>query len=342
MLSEVGIFNLYLKFLPLYVLLSIGVIYSAIKVNANKLRSSFSKSQREVSILSEAIMKVTVELFLPFLIFEKTYRMFSLSELKWLMICCFAYVLTMFIAAFVNFFLSRIGYGGRYLWFLMVFNNVTYAGIPVLDSLMGERAVFLAILLGVVHRFFQLSVGIAVLKLREKSSKDKLLKILKAAFLNPLFLSFVLAVILNVTSLKLPQKFMGTISRIGDVAPTLMIVFLGMRIGEILFAGWFKNFKKVFLDLVVRLVSGFLIPTIVVIVLFKIFAISMLEFKTLFLLMSMPPAVFSYVLIEKYLKLEANKALMLVFGVTLLDFLVFIPIRIAFLSFLANWLNTAV
>lgn len=112
---------------------------------------------------------------------------------------------------------------------MMVFSNNGFMGIPVLQSIYGTGSIFYNSILNFPYNLFIYTY--AVLRLRHgKSADGKKPKLDFRAILTPGFVMAILALILFLTGLPLPQIVIDTCDMVGGITSPLSMLVLGSTV----------------------------------------------------------------------------------------------------------------
>jgi predicted permease len=110
--------------------------------------------------------------------------------------------------------------------FMAVFSNTGYMGYPVLRTLYGEGAVFLASIFNMVFSVLAYSLGVWLMSGGSGKFSVKNL-------INPSMICSVLALIIFLTDLKLPKVLVGTFDSLGSVTSPCAMMLIGSALSSI-------------------------------------------------------------------------------------------------------------
>jgi predicted permease len=140
----------------------------------------------------------------------------------------------------------------------------------------------------------------------------------RMVYANPLVWATILGVVTSQVQLALPDWVQTSCTMIGSVLVPMMLMSLGARLASSQVADAWVGFKSGVLILIVRLAAVFLV--------LRLFPLQGLERGALILFACLPPAVFNFLLADKF-QVEPNKVASTVIVGHLLS-LIFLPIGI--------------
>lgn len=186
---------------------------------------SFDKS------LASFIMNIA----LPCLIIKSFDMPFSAELLEScgiLLVISFGLLGLFFILGHISMKISGKGYAGRILRFGIIFPNITFVGMPVMEALYGQLGLFYFSIFIIPVRIFYYSSAKPLLSSPEaKGEKVKLKNHLKSIFSPPLIAVFI-GLALYISGLSLPGFLNKTISDLGAVCSPMGMVLCGITLGK--------------------------------------------------------------------------------------------------------------
>ena len=230
----------------------------------------------------QPIVDLVVYLSAPCLIFTSMAKSdISISEFGLMSVATAAFVGLMFFSAFILFKMTKSNFNGLYL--PMVFGNSAFLAYPVALLAFGNYGLSRAVVFDIINSLFLYSAGIYLLN--KKSG-------IKSAFKVPLIYGVIGGIIVNVIKLPIPSAFFKPMELIGAIAIPAALMILGFRLAEIrlthiktaIFASSFKIFFGFFIGLAVAF----------------LFSIEGVDRNIILLQASMPSAVMTMVLCQKY------------------------------------------
>ena len=194
----------------------------------------------------------------------------------------------------------------------VVFANTGNMGLPLVFFAFGDTGFTIGILYMVSTTIMHYTLGIMILSFDESPLE---------AFRLPLIYSAVLGVLLSVSGLNMPIVIERGLHLLGEASISTMIFALGYKLSEITIS----KIRRSFIFGSLRIVLGFLLGLAVV----KALNLSGIASSVVILDSAMPPAVFNFVLAEKY-KQDSQTVASIILSGTLISILT-TPIIIAYL-----------
>lgn len=165
----------------------------------------------------------------------------------------------------------------------VLFANTGNMGLPIVYYAFGQDGLTLAILYMVCTTFIHYTVGILLFNI--KNGPTELLKL-------PLIYSTIAGLVISFYNIELPLILDRTLELAGEASIPTMIFALGYKLSEIKIT----HISRSVLFGGLRILLGFTFGLLVV----KILGIEGLLASVIILQASMPPAIFNFVLAEKY------------------------------------------
>ncbi|MGH7884062.1 MAG: AEC family transporter [Thermodesulfobacteriota bacterium] len=194
----------------------------------------------------------------------------------------------------------------------VLFANTGNMGLPLVLFAFGEYGFNIGILCLVANTILHYSVGIIILN----SSKNPW-----EIFKLPLIYATAVGIVISVTQFELPLMISRSIELLGDISIPAMIFALGYKLSELRLSKLFTSFLFGSLRIFLGLFLGA--------ALVKLFGLKGIEAKVVILQAAMPPAVFNFVLAEKYNQDSKTVASIIMAG-TIVSFFA-IPLIISYL-----------
>jgi len=277
--------------LPIFVIVFIGFIYS-----------------RKVKPDLAGANKLIVDVALPILIFT------SLSTKSFDAVAAVSFtgasLIFILLSGLLALPVARLS-GASWRAFLpcTMFTNVGPVGIPLIVLAFGATGLASAVVLLVISNLLHFTLGSAVMSGRVDW---------RMVYANPLVWATVLGVTFSQLQWALPTWFVTPLGMIGNVLVPMMLLSLGARLSTSQISDVKVGLQASFLTMAVRLVTVFLI--------LQLIPLQGVERGTLILFACLPPAVFNFMLADKF-QVEPNKvASMVVVGH--LASLLFLPLGI--------------
>ena len=277
--------------LPIFVIVLIGFLYS-----------------RKVKPDLAGANKLIVDVALPILIFT------SLSTKSFDAVAAMSFtgaaLLFILLSGLLAWPLARLS-GASWRAFLpcTMFTNVGPVGIPLIVLAFGAEGLAPAVVLLVISNLLHFTLGSAVMSGRVDW---------RMVYANPLVWATLLGVTFSQLQWTLPTWFATPLGMIGNVLVPMMLLSLGARLSTSQISDAKVGLQATVLNMAVRLVTVFLI--------LQLIPLQGVERGTLILFACLPPAVFNFMLADKF-QVEPHKvASMVVVGH--LASLLFLPLGI--------------
>ncbi len=194
----------------------------------------------------------------------------------------------------------------------VLFANTGNMGLPLVLFAFGEYGFNIGILCLVANTILHYSVGIIILN----SAKNPW-----EIFRLPLIYSTIVGIVISVTEFQMPLMFERSIKLLGDISIPAMIFALGYKLSELKLSKVSTSFLFGSLRIFLGLSLG--------VVLVRLFGLEGINAKVVILQAAMPPAVFNFVLAEKYNQDSKTVASIIMAG-TIVSFFV-LPVIISYL-----------
>lgn len=165
----------------------------------------------------------------------------------------------------------------------LMFANTGNMGLPLVLFAFGQQGFNLGILYMIGTTVLHYTIGIVILNSYKKPFE---------LFRLPLVYSAVIAILISLYEIELPVALGRSVELLGDIAIPAMIFSLGYKLSELKLT----KMGTSFLFGTMRIAIGFIAGLLLV----DLFGLSGTAAKVVILQASMPPAVFNFVLAEKY------------------------------------------
>lgn len=174
--------------------------------------------------------------------------------------------------------------------FMIIFANVGFMGIPVINAIYGSEGVFYTAIYNMPFNFLVWTLGVIILKGgREKS------KITLKSFVNPGTVSVLIGFIIFIFSIKLPGPIGSTIDMIGSLTTPLSMFYIGTMLAGMKIKHLFSD-KSTFIMSIFRLI---ILPAVIFLIL-KPFVSNRLLIGVPIVLNAMPAAANSAIMAGLY------------------------------------------
>ena len=235
---------------------------------------------------------ILVNISLPCLMLMSMQREFEFSLLKSSMMVIFiTLILHMgeWVVAFIATKLLKADVDESVIWtFSLIFANMSYMGIPVIESMYGADILFYASMINMVFNIFVFTLGI---KLMQKDSKVNI----KAIFLNKPIVATMLGFLMFISSIKIPELFSKPLLMLGNMTTPLSMIIIGAILAsndlKTVFSGW-----KVYVVAFLRLLG---IPLLLLVIL-RLFIEDEMLVTVLVMLSAMPVAAITAIFAAEY------------------------------------------
>lgn len=208
----------------------------------------------------KSLASFIMNIALPCLIiksFDMSYSEELLESCGILLIISFGLLGLCFILGQLAMKLSGKGYAGRILRFGMMFPNITFVGMPVMEALYGQLGLFYFSIFIIPVRIFYYSSAKPLLSSPEDKGERAKLKDHLKNILSPPFIAVFVGLGLYISGLSLPGFLDKTISDLGAVCSPMGMILCGITLGKYRLS---VLFKLRYLDL--PLIRNLLIPAV--------------------------------------------------------------------------------
>lgn len=240
--------------------------------------------------------RLNIDVFIPCLLFSVIYERAGVSGLFGNL--ALAIALVVLLSGLIALVFSKLFHiEAKTLCPPIMFGNAGNLGLPLVILSFGDVALPAAVICFVICNFFHITIVSYWL--------NKQPNILKA-FLTPMIMTVVLAMILSVLKVKIPNTLLEPIRMLGNICVPLMLFALGTRLIDMKLSEW----KIGMLAALLAPICGITI----VLVLLQFIELTRLEQGALFLFGALPPAVMNYMFAEHYDQEPSKVAAMVLFG----------------------------
>jgi len=283
-------------------------------------------------IASKKLSRLIVALCQPALIISSLIKLpFTVENLK-------LGLITLGIGVAVHLFLAAIAFvicrplrdidEQKLIEFSIIFGNVGFIGFPILNSLLGERGLFMGAFFVVSFHLVLWTLGIAIFARKRNDIKLTVKKI----FINPGTIPCTIGFLLFLLKCKIPEFpgfFTTTLGYLGDMCTPVSMLIIGALIGRRNLLQFFTSWKAYFLSFVKLIVTP-----ILVCLLLKVLGFNNELILFMTTVCALPPATMVSILAEMYhTKPEVSAQLV---GMSSLLSVVSIPIVLKISEFIIN------
>lgn len=233
-------------------------------------------------INAQPIVDLIVYIAGPSLIFSSLVKSnMELNDFLTMVIVTVAFTLILWLLAYLIFKITKSRKYGLYL--PMAHGNTGYLGWPVALFAFGIPGLSRAVIFDAVASVFLFSLGIYVAHHKNE---------LKEVFKIPLIYALVLGFLFNFFKMPIPKMIFSSIEMIGMITIPAALLVLGYKLTEIKL----KSARIAFLASLFKIGIGFLVAFLIV----ALFSITGITKNIILLEASMPSAVFTMILCQKY------------------------------------------
>ncbi len=237
---------------------------------------------KKIKINTQPFVDIIVYIAGPFLIFTSLAKSnIELNDFFVIAIVTVAFTLILWLLAYLIFKIIKSKNYGLYL--PMAHGNTGYLGWPVALFAFGIAGLSRAVIFDAVASVFLFSLGIYVVHRKNE---------LKEIFKIPLIYALVLGFLFNFFKIPVPKMAFSALEMIGMITIPLALLVLGYKLTEIKL----KSAKIAFLASLFKVGIGFLIAFLIV----SLFSITGVTRNIILLEASMPSAVMTMILCQKY------------------------------------------
>lgn len=229
----------------------------------------------------KALTTLTIYIFIPLLVFQTFYR--AELDKEYANLFLFSAILLFILIALCKIYVKIRGFNQSVesgLILATAFMNSGNFGAPIILFAYGEKAFTYAVTILVLHTIFMNFFGVYYAAKGKAGVKTAF----KAVLGMPSTYAVILALILNLGNIAIPESLLSSIDLVGSATIPVIMVVLGMQLAEINLSS--LEWEKISFGVVVRL---FLSPLIAVAIIYFIPMDPILE-KVLILTSAMPSA----------------------------------------------------
>ena len=177
---------------------------------------------------------------------------------------------------------------GKALRFGVLYGNVGFMGLPLIQMVLGEQAMVYGVINLIVFNLFNWSQGVVLMGGRKQIS-------LKQAVLNPGILSIIAAMLLFFCGITLPSMVGNAVNFLGSMNTPLAMVIIGAQMAQADWQAIFRN-RSILLACLLKLVA---MPLLTALVLYPLHPEPDL-YCTLVLLAGVPTASITAMFAQRY------------------------------------------
>ncbi|MDB4835113.1 AEC family transporter [Cyclobacteriaceae bacterium] len=220
---------------PLFLLIVVGIVLIKTKIGNLNWSNTFNK--------------YALNLGFPALIFHALASTRApLGEYSTLIVVNSGYILLCFTVATLAF--RKLENKSSFV-IGIIFHNIAFLGIPIIDRLIGVEAKNEAIIIAATYLFWVFTLGIIFLE-KENAKETSILALLKSLAKNPLLLAVLSGVIFNIFQIHLPTIIKAPISLIAQSVTPVILISIGIFFGSLSISK--KDIYQPFLFTVITLI----------------------------------------------------------------------------------------
>ncbi len=183
--------------------------------------------------------------------------------------------------------------------FGIVFSNVSFMGLPVINSVFGSEGIFYAALYNMPFNFILWTYGVMVLSRTNKEEPNQVLNnkgsLNTKLLLNPGIIAVLIGFSMFLTSIKLPSPVFEALSLLGKSTTPMSMIFIGSILADV-------DVKTIFTNKATFLVSGIrlLVLPLIILLILKQFNLDMITVGVPVIITAMPIAANCTIMAAKY------------------------------------------
>lgn len=110
--------------------------------------------------------------------------------------------------------------------FFTTFSNIAFMGFPVIDAIFGPRALIIAVIFNLLFNVLSFTYGISLYSGRKLSMDPR-------SFLTPAVIASLLAILMFLTGIGLPEPFLSAFTAVGGTTTPLAMLLIGISLSAI-------------------------------------------------------------------------------------------------------------
>ncbi len=284
--------------LPVFIIVAAGYLYA-------RLRGETVKADMT------AVNRVSMDVLCPLLVFTAIAgKEFDLANNATLILAGVAISLGSGLLAWP---VARLlGYDARSFVPPMIYNNSGNMGLPLAALAFGASGLPSAVAMFIACSLVYFSVGIRIVETRHDGARTSFFRLLAS----PMMGAMIVGLVFSLLRISLPVPLFQALKMLGEACIPIMLFALGVRMIDISFSCWR-----------IGLVGAVLCPVsglAVALLLDRFLALSSLQREQMYLFAALPPAVFCFMVAEKYRQEPDKVAAIVLLGN--LAALVFVPL----------------
>ena len=279
-----------------------------------------SKKKIITPMINKGLTNILLEITLPCLVISSF--IFDMdNQLKNNIIKCFIYSpIVLITTTFISYIaLFPIKSDKKIIMqFANVFSNCGFIGFPIIYSIFGGEGVIYA---SIFNMFFTIALWTYGIILFNGNIEKK---DLKKVFLNPSIIAVIIALIILIFNISIPEVVYSTLDLVGGVTSPLSMIIIGVILGNSNILNYLRDYT-IYYSSILKL----LVLPVVLIIISKIINDNSIVVKTLTIITAMPAAAMTSILAEKFDK-EKEYSAVIIFITTLFSLITF-PLLLKFI-----------
>ena len=260
--------------LPVFIIVAAGYLYARIRGEA--VRSDMT-----------AVNRVSMDVLCPLLVFTATAgKEFSLIDNGWLI---FAGVAISLGSGLLAWPVARLlGYDPRSFIPPMMYNNCGNMGLPLAALAFGASGLHAAVALFMAGSLVYFSLGIRITQSGNEDAGTSFLKLMSS----PMMVAMMVGILFSLLRIPLPEPLFQALKLLGEACIPLMLFALGVRMIDVSFRCWRIGVAGALVCPLAGLAVAWLLDAVL--------TLEPMQRGQMFLFAALPPAVFTFMVAEKY------------------------------------------
>ncbi|MEA5113873.1 MAG: AEC family transporter [Geobacteraceae bacterium] len=284
--------------LPVFIIVATGYIYARLRGDAVKVDMT-------------AVNRISMDVLCPMLVFSALVgKEFDLVHNGILIL---AGVAISFGSGILALPLCRLlGYDVRSFVPPMMYNNCGNMGLPLAALAFGTTGLVSAVAMFMAGSLVYFSVGIKIIETGRKGVHTSFFKLL----ISPMMIAMIAGILFSLVQIPLPGPLLQALKLLGEACIPIMLFALGVRMIDVSFRCWQIGLAGAVACPLTGLATAWILD--------KVLTMTTLQRGQMYLYAALPPAVFCFMVAEKY-KQEPDKVAAIVLLGNLAA-LVFVPV----------------
>lgn len=284
--------------LPVFIIVAFGYVYARLRGDTVRMDMT-------------AVNRVSMDVLCPMLVFSALVgKDFDLAHNAVLILAGIAISLG---SAALSLPLCRLlGYDARSFVPPMMYNNCGNMGLPLAALAFGAGGLASAVAMFMAGSLVYFSVGIRIVESGRKGVHTSFFRLL----VSPMMIAMISGILFSLVGISLPGPLLQSLKMLGEACIPIMLFALGVRMIDVSFRCWQIGLAGAVACPVTGLATAWILDTTL--------SLTALQRGQVYLYAALPPAVFCFMVAEKY-KQEPDKVAAIVLMGNLAA-LVFVPL----------------